>query len=55
MKFYGGVLGSRATIKNWFNFGGDLGLFKMSKWAQNTIIAEHYQIVVQVMIQNLWG
>ena len=25
MKFYGGVLGS-TTMKNWLNFGGDLGI-----------------------------
>ena len=26
MKFYGGVLGS--TMKNWLNFGGDLGILR---------------------------
>ena len=28
MKFYGEVLGSRPTIKNCFNFGGDLGILR---------------------------
>ena len=26
MKFYGGILGS--TMKNWLNFGGDLGILR---------------------------
>ena len=31
MKSYGGVLG--CTVKNWLNFGGDLGILR-SKWAK---------------------
>ena len=41
MKFYGGVLGS--TMKNWLNFGGDLGILR---WANEqkkpTIIVVGY-------------
>ena len=38
MKFCGGVLGR--TMKNWLNFGGDLGILK---WVQeNTIIVVAY-------------
>ena len=40
MTFYGGVLGN--TMKNWLNFGGDLGYSKMSKWAKNTVIVVAY-------------
>ena len=29
MKFYGGVLGS--TMKNWLNFGGDVGLLRLNE------------------------
>ena len=32
MKFYGGVRGS--TMKNWLNFGGDLGILRWVKWAK---------------------
>ena len=57
MKFYGGVLGS--TMKNWLNFGGDMGILRWVNEQKNTIIVWHSQIVVQVMIQNFffyrWG
>ena len=54
MKFYGGVLGS--TMKNWLKFGGDLGL---PRWVNerkhhNSYSYSYSQIMVQVMIQNLW-
>ena len=40
MKFYGGVLGS--TMKNWLNFGGDLGILRWVNEQKNTIIVVAY-------------
>ena len=40
MKFYGGVLGS--TMKNWLNFGGDLGILRWVYEQKNTIIVVAY-------------
>ena len=40
MKFYGGVLGS--TMKNWLNFGGDLGILRWLNEQKNTIILVEY-------------
>ena len=37
MKFYEGVLSS--TMKNWLNFGGELGLLRWENEQNNTIIA----------------
>ena len=38
--FYGGVLGS--TMKNWLNFGGDLGIPRWVNEQKNTIIVVAY-------------
>ena len=51
MKFYVRVLSS--TSKNWLNFGGDLGIVRWVNEQKNTVIV-HTQIVVKVMIQNLF-
>ena len=40
MKFYGGVLGS--TMKNWLNFGDDLGILRWVNEQENTIIVVAY-------------
>ena len=40
MKFYGGVMGS--TMKNWLNFGGDLGILRWVNEQKNTIIVVAY-------------
>ena len=40
MKFYGGVLGS--TLKNWLNFGGDLGILRWENEQKNTTIEVAY-------------
>ena len=40
MKFYGGVLGS--AMKNWLNFGGDLGILRWVNEQKNTIIVVAY-------------
>ena len=40
MKFYGGVLGS--TMKNWLNFGGNLGILRWVNEQKNTIIVVAY-------------
>ena len=40
MKFYGGVLGS--TMKNWLNFGGDLGILRWVNELKSTIIVVAY-------------
>ena len=40
MKFYGGVLGS--TMKNWLNFGGDLGILRRVNEQKNTITVVAY-------------
>ena len=40
MKFYGGVLGN--TMKNWLNFGGDLGILRWVNEQKNTIIVVAY-------------
>ena len=40
MKFYGGVLGS--TMKNWLNFGGDLGILRWVNEQKNTTIVVAY-------------
>ena len=40
MEFYGGVLGS--TMKNWLNFGGDLGILRRVNEQKNTIIVVAY-------------
>ena len=40
MKFYGGVLGS--TMKNWLNFGGDLGILRWVNEQKNTRIVVAY-------------
>ena len=43
-------------MKNWLNFGGDLGILRWvngQKLHHNSCL--HTLIVVQVMIQNLWG
>ena len=40
MKFYAGVLGS--TMKNWLNFGGDLGILRGVNEQKNTIIVVAY-------------
>ena len=40
MNFYGGVLGS--TMKNWLNFGGDLGILRWVNEQKNTIIVVAY-------------
>ena len=41
MKFYGGILGS--TMKNWLNFGGDLGILRrVNEQKENTIIVVAY-------------
>ena len=40
MKFYGGVLGS--TMKNWLNFGGNLGILRWLHEQKNTIIVVAY-------------
>ena len=54
MKFYEDVLGG--TMKTWLNFDGDLDLLRLSKLANNTpYLLQHDQIVLQVMIQNLWS
>ena len=37
MKFYEGVLGS--PMKNWLNFGGDLGILRWENEQKNAIIA----------------
>ena len=37
MNFYGGVQGS--TMKNWFNFSGDLGILRCVNEQKNKIIA----------------
>ena len=40
MKFYGGVLGS--TMKNWLNFGGDLGILRWVNEQKSTIMVVTY-------------
>ena len=40
MKFYGGVLGS--TMKNWLNFGGDLGILRWVNEQKSTIMVVAY-------------
>ena len=40
MKFYGEVLGS--TMKNWLNFGGDLGILRWVNEQKSTIIVLGY-------------
>ena len=43
MKFYGVILGS--IIKNWLNFGGDLGILRWVNEQKNTIIVVAYKEV----------
>ena len=40
MKFYGEVLGS--TMKNWLNFGGDLGILRWVNEQKSTIVVVAY-------------
>ena len=41
MKFYG-VLVLGSTMKNWLNFGGDLGILRWVNEQKNTIIVVAY-------------